>query len=83
MLLFYLPVIGNEEQRDLFTSLYNDYKDFLFHIANYILEDTLAAENTVHEVFLRIIENPDKYDLNDYHKKKGFIRYNGKRHCNR
>jgi RNA polymerase sigma-70 factor (ECF subfamily) len=73
LLAFYLAAIESQEDRDLFTDLYNDYRDYMFHMANRILEDEYTAENIVHDAFVRMIENIDKFNLRNGHKTKGLI----------
>lgn len=73
MLTFYLAAIETQEERDLFTGLYVDYKDYMFYIANRILNDTFAAENIVHDAFVRMIDNMDKFNLRNGHKTKSLI----------
>jgi len=38
MLAFYLAAIETQEARDFFTSPYKEYRGFMYHIANEILE---------------------------------------------
>ena len=73
MLAFYLAAIESQEDRDLFADLYNGYRDYMFYIANKILEDEYAAENIVHDAFVRMIENLEKFNLRNGHKTKGLI----------
>lgn len=73
MLLFYLLMLGNEEDKDKFTELYEIYRSSMFYVANGILRDESLAEDAVHEAFIRIIKNFHKIDMNDCHKTKGFV----------
>lgn len=73
MLIFYLAAIETQKDRDLFTSLYTEHKGFMFNVANRVLGDPHAAENIVHDAFIRMIENLDKFNLQNGHKTKGLI----------
>jgi len=73
MLAFYLAAIETQEDRDLFTALYEEYRGFMYHIANEILEDHHAAENAVHDAFIRVIENLEKFNLKSCHKTRGLF----------
>jgi RNA polymerase sigma-70 factor (ECF subfamily) len=68
-----LSILETEEEKQLFTELYTQYRGFMFGIANQILKDSYAAENSVHDAFLRLIENLDKFDLTSCHKTKSLI----------
>jgi RNA polymerase sigma-70 factor (ECF subfamily) len=73
MLAFYLAAIESQEDRDLFTDLYYEYREYMFYVANKILKDEYAAENIVHDAFVRMIENLEKINLRNCHKTKGLI----------
>jgi len=73
MLAFYLAIIDTQEDRDLFTSLYKQYKGFIYSIANKILEDHHSSENIVHDTFIRMIDNLEKFNLKNGHKTKTLI----------
>jgi RNA polymerase sigma-70 factor (ECF subfamily) len=73
MLAFYLAAIESQEDRDLFTELYNEYKEFMLTVANNILGDPNIAEDIVHDAFVRIIGNMERFNLRICHKTKGLI----------
>lgn len=45
-----------------FTEVYNRYATQLLRLLSRMLGDTGSAEDVLHDVFLRLIEQPDKYD---------------------
>ena len=73
MLAFYLAAIETQEDRDLFASLYEEYRGFMYRVAYKVLQDHHAAENTVHDAFVRLIENLEKFNLKSCHKTRGLI----------
>lgn len=56
-MLMYLTIIDSKEGQQKFEFIYNRYKKLMFYIANKILGDTRDSEDTVHDAFLKIIEN--------------------------
>lgn len=54
MLLFYLSLIDDESQIDLFEQIYMTYRKQMVYYAKTILLDETDAEDIVHDVFLRI-----------------------------
>ena len=68
-----LTTIKTQKDREFFNSLYMEHKGFMFNIANRVLNDRHAAEDVVHDAFVKIIENWEKYDLQSERKIKGLI----------
>ena len=60
MLFIYLSMINDPADEDKFTLLYEEYKEKMFYAANKILKDNYAAEDAVHEAFLRVMKNLHK-----------------------
>ena len=72
-MLVYLQTIEAPSGRELFESLYLQYRDLMFYIANGILQNEQDAEDTVHAAFVAIAENIDKISDPDCPKTKGYI----------
>ena len=72
-MLVYLQTIEAPSGRELFESLYLQYRDLMFYIANGILQNDQDAEDTVHAAFVAIAENIDKISDPDCPKTKGYI----------
>ncbi len=45
----------------------------MFYVANRILNDEFLAEDVVHQAFLKIIENIDKIDDIQCHKREAIL----------
>lgn len=73
MLPIYLAMLGGEEDKSKFETLYMTYRKLMFHVANRILNDELLAEDAVHLTFLKILENFDKLEEISCHKTKSYI----------
>lgn len=73
MLVFYLSIIAESKNKKDFIRLYNEYRGYMFSIANHILNDPHESENIVHDSFIRILCNMDKFPLDDPRKTKGLI----------
>ncbi len=55
-MLVYLQMIETEEDRSKFEEIYREYRDLLFFLAVRRLKNAEDAEDTVHQVFVRIAE---------------------------
>ena len=74
MLMIYLSVIDDEHQRIKFEEIYTTYRMQMIHLAKSVLQNESAAEDIVHDVFLRIatkhmkviqgLDNPE--DIRNY-----------------
>ena len=60
MLLFYLLLLRDDNERDIFTEIYEQHKSRMVRIAGRILRSEELAEEASHEAFLAIIDNFDK-----------------------
>lgn len=60
-MLIYLSMIDTQEERDLFEALYTTYRYLMLHVASKILQNHHDAEDAVHEAFLSVIKNFDKF----------------------
>lgn len=73
MLLFYLSLIENEEERSKFEKLYYEYRRLMKYIAFDILKDNQLAEDAVHNAFIKLSNHLNKIDEISCHKTKSFI----------
>ena len=73
MLLFYLSLIENEEDKSRFEQLYNMYREPMAHYAAKVLGSDTYSEDVVDEAFMRIINHMDGVEEIDSHKTKSFI----------
>ncbi len=63
MLNFYLSLLETDEQKDIIRELYTNYEQVMYKIAFSILHNRHDSEDAVHEAFLTIIQNIDKFSL--------------------
>ncbi len=54
MLVFYLSLIDNDEDKTKFRQLYEEYSKLMKYSAYCMLKDEFLAEDAVHEAFIRI-----------------------------
>ena len=73
MLFIYLSLIDSEENKDKFETLYLRHRKLMKYIALDILGDEYAAEDAVHNAFLKIIANLDKFSEEDCQENKNLI----------
>ena len=73
MLIFYMSLIDSDESKDKFESLYLKYRKHMKRIAMKILGDEHLAEDAVHNAFLKIISNLDKFSEEDCQENKNLI----------
>lgn len=73
MLLFYLSLIENEEDKSKFEMLYNKHRSLLKYIAVNILDDEFLAEDAVNEAFFKLTRYINGIEDVDSHKTKSFI----------
>lgn len=57
MILFYLSIIDNDDDRKWLADVYKEYKPFILKAAYYYTKNEEDAKDAVHEVFLRICKN--------------------------
>lgn len=57
MLVFYMSLIDNDDDRAKFELLYNKYRKRMVHTAFSILGNTENAEDAVHDTFIKIARN--------------------------
>lgn len=73
MLLFYLSLIENEEDKSKFEQLYIKYREPMAHYATKMLGSDTNSEDVVDEAFMRIINHMDGVEDIDSHKTQSFI----------
>lgn len=57
-------MVDTPQDKRLFEELYREYKQYMFKVASFILEDENLAEDAVNEAFLRIAKNFEKFKAN-------------------
>lgn len=62
MLGIYLNMLESQPDEDKFTLIYEQYRHTMLYVANNILKDQAAAEDAVHDAFVKIIEILDDID---------------------
>lgn len=81
MLLFYLSIIDNEEDRVKFEDLYKKFRGPMKHYATKFVGDEHLAEDIVHEAFIRIARHMDGVGKIDCPKTNSYIVTIVKRIC--
>lgn len=61
MLLFYIGMLETDEDRARMTEIYKEHELYMLRYATMLLKDSYAAEDAVHNAFLSIIKNKEKY----------------------
>ena len=61
MLSFYLERFDNEEDKKIFTELYNSHQQLMYKVAFRQLHNEAMAEDAVHEAFIQLSENFEKF----------------------
>lgn len=72
-MFFYLTLIDTEEEKRKFVYLYENYKQTMYYTAYQILHNVHAAEDAVHQAFLRVIDHLEQVDVKNEQKTKGFL----------
>lgn len=60
MLVFYLSMLDNEEERQTFAAIYEEWKRDFLHVALRITGNQVMAEDAVHNAFIAVIKNKEK-----------------------
>lgn len=71
-MIMMLSVLDTEEQ-DKFTYIYENYRYFMWYLANEILQDSHLAEDAVQDSFLALTRHLDKIDDVKSNKTKKFL----------
>ena len=73
MLTFYLSTLESDDDKNIFTALYEQYENSMYNIAYSILRDRYLAEDAVHDAFLKIIKYISAISEVNCHKTKALI----------
>lgn len=57
MLIFYLSLLEGDEDRERFTQIYVTHERMMYAVAYSILHSQMAAQDAVHNSFLKVIEH--------------------------
>lgn len=66
MIIVYLSMLESDSDREIFSRLYNENKQKLIYIARKLVRNDADAEDAVHNCFLNLAENFDKYHNQPY-----------------
>lgn len=72
-MLLYLSMLDTQEEKDKFTLVYEQYRQFCWYVAYQLLGDTHLAEDAVQEAFLALTRHLDKVEDVDSPKTKKFL----------
>lgn len=72
MLLFYLALIDEKENKEKFEKIYYKYRILMFATAKNIFSDNRLAEEAVQESFIKIAKVVEHIDDVDSHKTRNF-----------
>lgn len=72
-MLVYLQAIGDPQEKDRFVLLYETYRDMMFRVANRILHNDQDAEDAVHDAFVVLAEQMQKFSFLERHKTKALL----------
>ena len=73
MISLIFTALENEDDRNKFLKIYEEYRSLMFYVANRILKDRASAEDAVSDSFIKIIHNLHKIDQIPCPKTKSFI----------
>ena len=59
-MITYLQLLDTPQEKKAFTVLYEKYHRQLYNRAIHLMKDSAAAEDLVHDTFLRVTKNMDK-----------------------
>lgn len=60
-MFIYLAMIDSPDEKQKFEIIYQTYRQLMYYVANHILGNTQDAEDVVHDAFIKIIENIEKF----------------------
>ena len=72
-MLLYLSMLDTQEEKDKFTEVYEQYRQFCWYVAYQLLLDAHWAEDAVQEAFLALTRHLDKIENVDSSKTKKFL----------
>ena len=72
-MLIYIQTVDTQDEQGLFERIYLDYRDRMMAVAYGLLQDRYDAEDAVHQAFVYIAENPDKFRESQSKRTKSYI----------
>ena len=72
-MLIYIQTADDSETQSLLKRIYLDYRDKMMAVAYAILQDRFDAEDAVHQAFVYIAENLDKFSHGDDRRALSYI----------
>lgn len=72
-MLIYIQTVDAPEAQSLFERIYLDYRDRMMAVAYGLLQDRFDAEDAVHQAFVYIAENLDKFTESRSNQVKSYI----------
>lgn len=72
-MITYLQLLDTQQEKKAFTVLYEKYHQQLYNRAMHLMKDSAAAEDLVHDTFLRVTKNMDKIMEADHLKNWGYL----------
>lgn len=72
-MLIYLSMIESQDDRHRFERIYERYRNLMYHVAYKILRNPQDAEDAVHQAFVSIIQNIQKFVQIDCPETRSFI----------
>ena len=73
MLAFYLSFLETEEEKNKFIRLYEEYRNLMLNTASRKIKDPYAAEDAVHEAFIKLTRYLHAVDETNCHKTRRFL----------
>jgi len=73
MLMIFMSMIESPEDRSSFEEIYRLYSDMLYRYAYRILQDTASSEDAVHDAFLSLARNFEKYQHLDRNQTRNLL----------
>lgn len=73
MLAFYLAQFEAPEDKEFFEEIYEKYIDRMFHIAASVLQSDFLAAEAVHDAFVKIITDFDKFCRLEPRAQRGWV----------
>ena len=73
MLLYYLSLIETEEEKQLFSQLYEKHLQQMYYVANSVLRNDAMAEDAVHNAFEGIAKNMKSLDGRTEDDRKNYL----------
>ncbi len=72
-MMIFLAMLDTEEEKAVFSQIYEKYRYFMWYLANDILKDPHLAEDAVQDAFLALTRHLDKIDEVESSRTKKFL----------